>query len=238
MGRDTVRTCVTRRLHSHLAVCKSLILGPRCGFAEFCSTQSQGSKTVIPRRLRVSSSAVHVSFFLFLFFKKMMKKEEEEEEEAKKKNQKRKVVRLDLKPDEGLGLFLFRLFSPPLLQSLVTVWCLKRQQSASFISRHIPYLNPPIPPPPSTSSPIPTSPRTLPPPLDCLSAVRRPVFLLRCLKCCGLLDRGRPGRDLKGAVRVFFPSFFFALQSIISCPQPEKHTLTNRGHHTDASRVH
>lgn len=70
MGRDTVRTCVTRRLHSHLAVCKSLILGPRCGFAEFCSTQSQGSKTVIPRRLRVSSSAVHMFHFFIFFFKK------------------------------------------------------------------------------------------------------------------------------------------------------------------------
>lgn len=112
-----------------------------------------------------------------------------EEEEKKALNKKKKVARLDLKADEGLELSLLGLFSPPLLQRLVTVWCLKRQQSGSFISLHIPYLNPPIPPP--SPPPPPRHPsQTLPPPSDCFSVVPLSCFPPQMSKHGGLLDHG------------------------------------------------
>lgn len=81
-----------------------------------------------------------------------------------------------------------------LLQSLVTVCRLKRQQSASFISLHIPYLSPAIPSPP-LSPPPPDIPQRL-----SHTAVSRPLSCFPPLmsKHCGLWDHGETWEGLRG----------------------------------------
>lgn len=134
----------------------------------------------------------------------------------------------------------------PLFSSLAREPCdslvSKRQQTVSFISFPIPYLNPSIP---SLPSPSPRPPRILSQPLDSLSAVRRPVFFFKCLKRCGLWTADAPGTregDLRGSAG--FHSLFFFWPSIYHISPAARETDPDRPatptHITscDASRGH